>query len=346
VHGRQVEFLYRTYDIVSPDPQRAACQGWAKDDKVFAVVAVHDFWAQPECLTRENRIPLIMSDNTLDDIYRRSDPLLHTLQPSTGRIFRNWVHWAHHRGILTGKRIGLYYGSVPRDAEFVRSTLIAELKKLGYGGQIVSEVTTDNVATGSPQDSVAVQRFRAARVDLAWLLVSAIGQTNFMQQAQAQLYKPTYIESDFFYSTNDTAASTFPPDHFDGSFGMTSMRFGEPSAGMGIPARAAECAANYERRAGRSVDPKGRPAEWMALQQGCDEARLLLAALQRAGRELNQGTFIAALHQVRDEVMGIHGNVTLRPGKLGGVDTQRTLQWRRDCACWKAIGQFEPLWVQ
>ena len=38
-------------------------------------------------------------------------------------------------------------------------------------------------------------------------------------------------------------------------------------------------------------------------------------------------------------------NVTWGPGKFQGVDSQRTLQWTSDCTCWRAQGQFAPLFL-
>ena len=133
INGRDVEFDYRSYDIVGTQQQRAACEGWATDDKVFAVMAVSNFWAHADCLTKEYRIPLLSSDGYTEDTWKVSGNRLYTLMPSTDKMFRNWMHWAHHRGLLTGKRIGLYYTADAQGAAVVRRSIRAELVKLGYG---------------------------------------------------------------------------------------------------------------------------------------------------------------------------------------------------------------------
>ena len=345
VHGRDIEFDYRSYDIVGTQQQRAACEGWATDDKVFAVLAVSNFWAHADCVTKEYRIPLVTADQYTENTYRVSGGRLFTLMPSTDKILRNEAHWAHHRGLLTGQRIGLYYSGASADVKVIKESIIAELKKLGYGSQIVIEVTASNVATGAPEDSIAADKFCAKDVSLAILIAGAINQTNFMYEADSQNCHMEYIENDFLFSTNDTAAHTFPPSQADGIYGMTSYRFGEISAGMGLSAPGAACAENYRKYSGKNVTYKEAPAEWLFLEQGCDGGTVLLEALQRAGRNLTEASLFAALYQTRNEVMGVHANVTLSPSKFGGVDMQRTVQWHGDCRCWIALGKFEPFYV-
>ena len=51
----------------------------------------------------------------------------------------------------------------------------------------------------------------------SWRLVSSIAATNFMQQAEGQAYRPTYIDNDLAFATTDTAASTKPASQFDGT---------------------------------------------------------------------------------------------------------------------------------
>lgn len=345
INGRDVEFDYRSYDIVGTQQQRAACEGWATDDKVFAVLAVSNFWAHADCLTKEYRIPLLSSDGYTEDTWKVSGNRLYTLMPSTDRMFRNWMHWADRRGLLTGKRIGLYYSGAAADVAMINRTIKAELKALGYGSQIVIEVTASNVATGAPEDTIAADKFCAKGVNLAILVAGALNQTNFMYEADSQNCRPDYIEGDFLFSTNDTAAHTFPPSQADGIYGMTSYRFGEISAGMGLSAPGAACADNYAKYSGKYVTYKEAPAEWMFMQQGCDSAAVLLKALQRAGRNLTETSFFAALNQTRNEVMGVHSNITFNTSKYGGIDYQRTVQWLASCRCWKAIGKFQPFYV-
>jgi hypothetical protein len=344
VHGRDLVFYPRRYDIVGTEQQLAACQGWINDDKVFAVVAVQQFWGHGECVA-ESRTPLITTMMYYADTYTPAGArYIFDLEPTTERVLRNWVHWMDDNGILQGKTIGVYR-PIGRDGIPITDAMIPELNKLGY--EVAVEVTTDNHSTGSGQDTVAVSRFRrnVPPVDLALLMTSAINSTNFMQQAQAQAYRPTYVMSDYIQSTNDVAASTFPPDQFDGSFAMTMLRYGEEAAGLGLTPQAQACVDNYAERRGRRVSYRERPAEYLMLVAGCDEGSVLLRGLQEAGRGVTVDRFVDILNTIRDMPMGLHADVSFVAGDPGGVRQLRTLQWRRGCTCYVAVSDWRPFYV-
>lgn len=339
IHGRDVEFVYRSYGPISPEEQRAACKGLVQDENVFMVIADSTFNAGIECVTREFRTLLVTSDAPPDDVFQRGAPYVFTLQPSLGRTLRNYVHWAHHRGALSGKKIGLYYFDDAVTRDLMDRTVKAELSNLGYS-VAAEQTTTQNL--GGPADALAVQRFRTAGVDVAMLFTSKAG---FMQNAQAQAYRPAYLENDFLSGTTNTATSTYPAEQFDGTYGMSGMRYGEWKAGLPTPAEAEACLADYERFSGKRIDPNAREAEYVGLNKGCDDARLVIQALQGAGPGLTPAGVVAQLELLQGVTMGVHGVVSFGAGKHDGIDQHRTVQWTADCKCWKALGSFEPLFV-
>jgi hypothetical protein len=340
IEGRQVEFYYRSYSIISAEEQRAACVGWADDDQVMAVIAMQYFFAT-ECVPYEHRLPLFMDSGLHPERMERFAPYAVTLLADYGRISRNWVYWAHERGLLQGKRLGLYYGAGNIDG--IDPGVRQALDELGY--ELVEEVSTSSSATGGPEDGVAAQRFAAARVEVAILAVSSLAQTNFMHSANGLNYRPTYLGADFFTVTADTAASTYPANQYDGTYAMTSYRFGEVSAGLGHTPEAQFCIDRYAAHSGRRIDPKERPAEWFMLLAGCDVAAVVHDGLVNAGNAVDKDGLIAGIEQIKAKPLGIVSDVTFGPGDHTGAELQRTLQWHADCTCWKALGEFEPWFV-
>jgi len=344
VHGRTVVFSYKSFNILSDAAARSACTGLIDDDHSFMVIANHTFSGPgADCVTKERHAPLVTAEGVNEAEQQMDAPYYFTTQMSESRLLRNWPYWADAHGLLKGKRIGLYYFT--SEKQHVFANLKASLVKLGYGKNIVSEVTSTTEG-GGPSDSVAARKFQRAHVNLAWLVVDQLSQTNFMNAALANLYHPTYIGSDYRLDSTNTATMTFPPSEYGGTYGMTGMRVGEAASGMPEPAVAKKCVANYRKYTGVTVDRQKNEAEYVSLQDTCDEGRLVMYALQHAGRNLTPTSFVAALQKVRNLPMGISGNVSYGPGIYAGTNTQRTIQWQATCKCWHALGRFTPLYVE
>ena len=344
VNGRDVEFVYQRYNVLSYDDQRSACQALVNDKKVFAVVAIEFFYQQgAECVAREFKTPLLTSEGPSEEAFARSAPNLFSLTVSTTKLLRNFVHWADARGLLTNRRIGIYHVEDAEVQRVVDQALKAELAKLHRN--VVAEATTRN-RSGGPEDALAVQKFRSERVDLALLMTSKGG---FMQQAEAQGYKPRYLDSDYEGGTSDVGTNQFPTDQFDNTLAMTTLRRGEPAAGMPPSPDMEPCLRNYERYAGHKVARPGpgghETAEWVFVVLSCDEGKVLLHALKAAGPQLTQQSFVAGLQSLRNVPLIRYPDVSFGPGRYEGVDRQRTLQWHANCTCWRATGSFEGLFV-
>lgn len=344
VNGRDVVFKYESYSVLNNDDQRRVCTALVDDDKSFAVVAIEYFYQTgSDCVAREKRTPLLTSEGPADQVFARGVPYLFSLQMSQSRLMRNFIYWADSRHALKGHRLGIYYLNDPVVAQLMHSTIGVEMARLGYPPPV--EFTT-NDKLGGYEDALAVRKFQSAGVDVVALFASPGG---FTQQADAQLYHPRYIQTDYEGGTSDVGTNTYSKGQYDGTYAMTVERRGEAAAG--IPPTPAEqaCVANYNRRSGRHVAPPGQngheTAEWVFVVLACDEGTVLLHALQAAGPALSPASFVAGLETVRDLQMIRFPNVTFGPDDYQGVDQQRTLQWHADCTCWRALGSFGPLWV-
>ena len=337
VHGRDVKFVFRTFDAIRSDTQRPACVSMTEDEKVFAVVAVAYFAIGSECVAREYKTPLITLDGPTEEVMKRSHPFLFTLTPTEDAALRNWIQWAHNNGTLTGRKIGIYRPADQAGADLVSRNVKGELVKLGY------KVTVEVAQNDDSSDALAVQRFKSAGVDLALLVVA--GKGGFLQQADAQGYKPKYIDSDYQFGTSDTAASGYSPDQWDGVQGMTARRVGEFNSGRQPDASQEACLANYERYAGTKLQRTDN-SETAYVLTTCDEAEVLMHALQAVGRDIDHARFVAGLETINAMPLRRVPRVTYTRTKHHGSDQQRTVVWRRSCACWHAQGNFGPLWTE
>jgi hypothetical protein len=341
VNGRDIELHFRKYSVLDSTEQRAACVGLVQDEQVFAVDAPEFFYqVGSECVAADQKTPILTAEGPSDAVMARSMPYLFVMHTTSSRMLRHLVRWADRRGLVHGHRLGVYHLDDPLTRALVDSTIKAELKAMGES--LAAEDETAH-SVGGPEDALAVQHFQAAHVDVALLLTSRGG---FMQQADAQGYQTTYIDSDYEGGTTDTGTATYPADQFEGSYGTTAWKRGEPASG--VPRSAAEdaCVRNYERASGRTVSRPGpgghETGEWTFVVIGCDEGRVLLEALRSAGRDLTPAAFLAAMERIQMRGLIRFADISFGPRKHTGADGQRTLQWQGDCRCWRTRGPFEP----
>lgn len=342
VHGRDIEFVYRVFSIIG-DEDVASCNGFVKDDQVFMVIGLRSYEGGAECLADRFDTPVVTLEFVNEQgegAYERLHPWLITLRTSADRIARNFVEWAHRGGHLQGKTIGIYEGP---DAGPTVAAVTAALERHGYS--VAATASTDR-KEGGPNDVVAVQRFRSNQVDLAILHVSALVASSFMENAQSQGYRPTYIDTDYGDHTSDVASTTHPAAQYDGTYAMTMTRVGEVHANGKLSPQGEACVSNYERFSGRDID-RGPPesAELVMMLQSCDEAELVITAIEDAGQALDRGSFISAIDAVTNLPGSSHGTYVFGPRKHHGAHSQRTVRWLGSCGCWTIQNPFGPLWV-
>lgn len=348
VHGRTIEPVVRTFGLINAEEQRSACVSFAQDDEVFMVLAPLVFVVGAECLAREFQVPVIASAGAVpgDEWFARTHPYGFYTNMSDTRVGVNFIHWAHHEGLLKGKRIGLNYLDDPLVARQVQVAIKDTLRKLGY------KVALD-FPSPEESESIAVQRFIAEDIDMA--VVMGGNQTgpraaDFTQAAQVQGYRPSYILSEFL-STSTLApgfADSFHPDQFDGMKAMTYYRraedgrFGNPP----IPKPGVQCERQYEAYSGRQIDRFADSNEWDALQHACDQGRATITSLHAAGRNLTALGFVRAMEtSVKNQESGEVADIGFSPTKHDGANAIKTMRWSRSCLCWLHGGPYRPPYV-
>ena len=343
VHGRDIEFVYETFNILDPEQKIAACNRLVKDHRVFAVIAGRFFEAGAECVAERFDTPVVSVSSGLDDFYARSAPYLFTIRPPWTKLFRNWVAWAAANGHFANRKIGLFFESEVKPA--VEAGIKQEMARRGI--PITAEVEASGSGIGTSQDQVAVQRFQSAGVNLVMFVAGGTSAINFMTFAESQGYRPKYIDTDYGEHTTDAAASALPPNQYAGTPAMTTTRVGEVAARLALPSETTDCVDDYERYTGGEAGPRSpESAEYNSILISCDLADVMVRGLAAAGRRADPGTLIGGLESVRNMPLAVHGNLSYGPDKHWGVDQQRSAQWLRECGCWVARSpQMQPYFL-
>jgi ABC-type branched-subunit amino acid transport system substrate-binding protein len=337
IYGRKLQFAFATSNISDQAQQRSVCTKMVDDEKVFAVASNFTLGVGTDCIAKEKKTPVLIYEYSASDkaLFHDNYPYQFSGSPTAERIYRNWAHWMAARNLLQGKRLGMFF---PNAAADLAAVMRSEIKKLG--GNIVVEVGSDSQVAG-PEDGVAVQQFRANRVDVAVLLVNAVAIADFMRQANAQLYHPTYMQSDVSSGTDDTAASVYPPESADGMYAMTTVYQGHTPT---LAPETKACVDNYTKTWGAPPDAPWK-SPWVKLNTACSAMELLHRGLELAGPDLTTESFIKGMEQIRNMNVAFGQGLTFSPADHSGLKVQRTIQWQRACGCFQAVSPFAPLFV-
>lgn len=349
VHGRDIKFVNRKYNLLSPEEQRSTCVELAQQHKVFA--AVDDNASATTityCLAKEFHTWVMTGTSQADeDVLRSADGYMFQGAAGVMRMLRNFPRWLDENGLLKGQVLGLYSADGAGNQATLDKSLRPALKKMGV------ELAVDFRSGGTTDAAVAVQRFRAAGVTVALLLTGTLEFQNLANQAG---YRPKYpaVDTNGLMQTDAVADVSWNPDAMDNQLGF-SQEFSEwekrrPATPKGNPA-ATYCLDAYSRKHKRELDVFDNDAEIRYVLEVCSALQIVRQAIQNAGPVLNDDTFRKGLYAIRDFNTGAWPSVSYGPGKVAGGDLWRTAQYRK--ARWAPAGTYwgnltgwSPLWEQ
>ena len=335
VNGTDIELVFRKYSIISSSDKLGVCTGFAQDDDVFAVVSGRDFTVGAECLGGRFEIPTIDLTGASPSVYDRA-PRLFTIRPNEAEVLRAYVRWADSLGLFDDATVGIFWDTRSEEAVDAFKEAMA-----AAGHAIAVEVASDGEGIGSPQDQISVERFLAAGVDAAVLLVGTSSVSNFMHFAESQNYRPAYRSMEWASQIGDVASGSLPQEQYDGTLAMTFSRVGEIAAGLPLSAETEACVTNYERFSGQDIARSSpETAEWAQVLYTCDLMSVLLAGLQGAGNDLTQESLVASLEGLEGFPLAAWGDLTFGPGDHAGAQQFRTIEWSADCLCWTAQAEM------
>jgi hypothetical protein len=345
IHGRRIEPVFRTFDVLSQDDMRAKCLELTQDEKVFAVIASGGFAGPPIlCITEEHRTPLLNSGNsgTPTEYLHRSNGRLFTAYQHGNRHMLNWVAELHRVGALQGRKIGILSddGTDPGDLT-VGGGLLPALAQFGYEVTHRARLAGD-LATGASQVPLAVREMRSKGVDA--VLLASSQSSRFADDAGRQGWSPAWHGSDFAAIYADAQAQNFP-DSFEGALLFTTSSGTSERDAEAVDAPEGEaarrCRETYEQRTGRTLD-KRRGNEYGLTGENCTLVKLFAAGAKAAGPELTRDRFSAGMQSLGEVPLAMWGGGSYAPGKYDAADLISPKRWFRDCRCWRPAGPFRP----
>lgn len=336
VLGRKIEPVYREYDGLDLDAQRAACVYLTEQAKVFAIVNSGGFYGDPIlCVTQQHRTPFIGQAGEALDFYQKSKGLYFSTTPNKDRVLQNMVAAAARDAVFKGKTVGLL-SREGIDAIPVDRSLKPALKAQGITITYEARISADDSAAQS-QIPLEVQQMKSKNVDFIMLATGLIVANVFVQQADSQRYNPQYMTSDFASGGADIYTIGMPAT-FAGAITYTALRTGEARAGMPEARQDKACRGIFERRTGKKLDPKS--TEYSITVTACGILNQFVTGMVGAGINPTRTALSKALQAIGSWDVPFSGAGSWRPGKFDAPDVVRRGTWKSDCRCWVPVGPF------
>jgi hypothetical protein len=209
------------------------------------------------------------------------------------------------------------------------------------GVDVTAVQTSCDIGAAQQQVPSAVLQMRQAGVTRVFLgSIFSTAQT-FMQQADAQAWKPQYSVSDLWANNVNFTAKNFPPSQFDRTIGTAHNFSGGEAAQVPYSPGVQRCNAIITNAGLPPVtDQSGADAEVVSL---CDAFFVWLAVTDKLPVNFTRADWATAVPQVGQFQMATStASATFGPGKFEGGDAYALVEWRKECTCWFEIRGHQP----
>jgi hypothetical protein len=261
-------------------------------------------------------------------------------QAAIDRISVTWARDLAAIGWLPpGAVVGILGDRCPATEPVITDVLAPALQANGAARVVFGNHDCNIGAVATQPPSIAT-RFRVEGVTHVLIVSNFVAAQIFMSTAASQGYQPEYSTSDWFLNTTDSTSANFDPNQFDGAIGIASQGSMLRPSGQ-APYDGWEQCSQIATDAGLAPIEPDDPTSTELLSL-CDNFLLALDAARRAGPNLTRASWRDAVAQTGARTSAVFGPSELRPDKLSGSDTVHTVQWRRDCRCWRSISELRP----
>lgn len=340
IAGRKVTPEIVEQDPLNPNTVQAACVELGEQKKVFGVV---DPLSTAPCYALKYKLP-----HTTENLQRTQDLLKRApYEASTfiniDRTDRNWVYGANDAGFFQTAYDGrpatfglLAHANTEPGPGHVEQVLKPALRDIGV--KIAAEYRiTPNPARAASEMAQAVLAMKQANVTRMFLSVGFLDVTNFLNQAEAQEFRPKYFASDLGAHTQNFQAQNFNPKQWENTQAITSTHSGQSAAGKPISPATKQCSDILKAAGLPGIKDEG---DLIGITY-CDTFFLMVQAARNVGPELTRRAWGAALQGLGDFPSAYTARSNYRRDKFDGGDDVAYIRWRSSCRCWVQTSNFK-----
>jgi len=290
IQGRKLETVFAPVNPVGAAPADAACTKLTQDDQVF--VAMGYFQSDNVlCYVDTNETAVVGGEMTAERLAQAKAPWF-TVEPGED-LQGDVVRAMAEKGDLDGKVAVVVTAADKQLVDQAITPLLEEKNVDVVETGVIDAPPTDTAATNAAAQAIA-ERFKAAGADKV-LVVGTGGPQSFAPGLARTDYRPELL----FTSLNAVKSYANGPESdvtvLDGA--KAGGLYDPPADRIKLPGVTQECVQRQVTANGLdpNVDPDSLPKEarnpWVSSAAACNQVALLAAILEKAGPELNYGTF-------------------------------------------------------
>lgn len=342
VHGRKLTATILEADPTNRSGWQADCLRMTEDEKVFSVLNPSGYIGIGHQCYIEHRVPQVTASPVSNpaSTFQQAGGYLASGGASADRVMLNWASTMLDAGVLVPgtTKLGLLTDECPEYVELWKA-----VKSFLAESDIEFVEVQTSCDTGAAQQQVpsAVLQMRQAGVDRVFHGVIFTTAQTFMQQAQAQNWKPKYSVSDLWGNNVDVLSENFPPEQFDRTIATAYTHSGEERAKVPYSAGVKRCNdILVEAGLPGITDQMGTDASVIS---ACDTFFVWLAVMEKLPVNFTRAQWAAAVPEVGVlATPALGASATFRPGKFDGGDSYSLIEWRRECTCWVQVRAHQP----
>jgi len=300
IHNRKIRVI--TYDDEYDPPRCVAnTNRLIHKDKVFCLFC---YVGTPTTLkiidiVEENKIPLLGIFSGADKLRFPFRHYIFNVRSSyyqeTNAVVRYFIE---EKGL---RRIAVFYQYDDYGFDGLKGTQIA-LQKYDF-----SPVTTGSYVRGTLDIEEALDKIQASRAQAVIMIGTYSPCAKFIKEARARKYNP------LFYNVSFVGADKLVQELGDAGEGvLITQVVPPPTERILLPA-----CEQYSRQLARYY-PDDRPN--FVSFEGFINARVLIEALRRTGRDITREGFIRALESIKEHYVGIGTAISFGPRDHQGID--------------------------
>jgi hypothetical protein len=338
VAGRKVKLIFHLVNLTDPPAQQGqeGCAKFTQDNKVAIVLSGYYYSSLHTCLSKVGVPALLGTNYGVDSTLAKSTSTVAAwATPLLDRLAATLPSALRSMGTLkSGTTAGIFVVDSP---PFTRSARRLEQGLERHGVKVLTQFVRDSDSgdySGAASDaSAAVLRFRSEGVtEVLFLTRNAFEPTTFMQAANSQNYRPTYLLSSQQYP--NALAGLVPPSQLDGALGVGWAPALDLSAGFDSGPQAESCLRNMRER-GRSYN--GATQVLVALLV-CDAFDLFKRAAEGPDGLASRDTLLRSALRANGFVSAVTIKTAFPGGRRDGVAGYRPLAFNADCGCFRYFG--------